>query len=198
MRSLLLFFNMAIFSIAIQNTAVARLFGMDLVLQITAKKGLLRRFSGYLVLNTTFGTLLSYWFGSLISSGPLEGYLRALVYFLSMFVVYLCIYSSLGLGISKEDPRNLRSLLAYATFNASVLGTILIACNSALTFAQSFGFGVGSGVGFLLAGLVVREGRQRLRSSQIAASFVGLPSILLYIAVLSMALCTLYGGALPF
>ena len=58
---------------------------------------------------------------------------------------------------------------------------------------QSIGFGFGSGVGYLVAVLVVDEGRRRLRSKDIPHIFRGLPSVLIYIGILSLAIYGLVG-----
>ena len=55
------------------------------------------------------------------------------------------------------------------------------------------GFGLGSGVGYLVAVLVVDEGRRRLRSKDIPHIFRGLPSVLIYIGILSLAIYGLVG-----
>ena len=54
-------------------------------------------------------------------------------------------------------------------------------------------FGFGSGVGYLVAVLVVDEGRRRLRSKDIPHIFRGLPSVLIYIGILSLAIYGLVG-----
>lgn len=49
-------------------------------------------------------------------------------------------------------------------FNCCVLGTLLVAASQNYNLLQSIGFGFGSGVGYLVAVLVVDEGRRRLRN----------------------------------
>uniref|UniRef100_UPI0040299D9A Rnf-Nqr domain containing protein n=1 Tax=Gemmiger qucibialis TaxID=2997294 RepID=UPI0040299D9A len=58
---------------------------------------------------------------------------------------------------------------------------------------QSRAVGFGSGVGYLVAVLVVDEGRRRLRSKDIPHIFRGLPSELIYIGILSLAIYGLVG-----
>ena len=50
------------------------------------------------------------------------------------------------------------------------------------------GFGLGSGLGYLLAVLLVTEARHRLRSRAIPSAFRGLPVTLVYIGVLALAI----------
>ena len=73
-----------------------------------------------------------------------------------------------------------------------MLGTLLVAASQNYNLLQSIGFGFGSGVGYLVAVLVVDEGR-RLRSKDIPHIFRGLPSVLIYIGILSLAIYGLVG-----
>lgn len=96
-------------------------------------------------------------------------------------------------GFSKSKDAY-REQLPAATFNCLVLGTLLIAANQNYTLLQSIAFGLGSGIGYLLAVLVVDEGRRRLRSKDIPGIFRGLPSSLIYIGILSLAIYGLLGS----
>ena len=56
------------------------------------------------------------------------------------------------------------------------------------TLEQSMGFGLGSGLGYLLAVMLVTEADRRLRSEAIPEAFRGLPITLIYIGVLALAI----------
>lgn len=86
-----------------------------------------------------------------------------------------------------------RDQLLLAACNSCVLGTLLICTNRNYTLLQSVAFGLGSGFGYLFAVFVVDEGRRRLRSKAVPAIFKGLPSSLIYIGVLALAIYGLVG-----
>ena len=94
-------------------------------------------------------------------------------------------------------PRKLRtgcrSQLSLATCSTAILGTLLICSNQNYTILQSIAFALGSGIGYVFAVFVVREGRRRLRSIAISSIFQGLPSSMIYIGVLSLAIYALVG-----
>ena len=94
-------------------------------------------------------------------------------------------------------PRKLRtgcrSQLSLATCSTAILGTLLISSNQNYTILQSIAFALGSGIGYVFAVFVVREGRRRLRSKAISSIFQGLPSSMIYIGVLSLAIYALVG-----
>lgn len=81
--------------------------------------------------------------------------------------------------------------------SSAVLGTALLASGQRLDVLGLPAFYIGSGLGFLLAILVVHAGYERLRLSNLPRAFEGLPIILVYIGILSMAAYGLIGHSLP-
>ena len=78
--------------------------------------------------------------------------------------------------------------LPVAAVNSGVLGTVLVERTQSFTLEQSLGFGLGSGLGYLLAVMLVTEAQNRLRSRAIPEAFRGLPVTLIYIGVLALAI----------
>ena len=106
-------------------------------------------------------------------------------------------YLTCGSAAMAVLPRKLRascrSQLSLATCSTAVLGTMLICANQNYTILQSVAFSLGSGLGYVFAVFIVREGRRRLRSKAISSIFQGLPSSMIYIGVLSLAIYALVG-----
>lgn len=65
---------------------------------------------------------------------------------------------------------------------------VLVERTQSFTLEQSMGFGLGSGLGYLLAVMLVTEADRRLRSEAIPEAFRGLPITLIYIGVLALAI----------
>lgn len=118
--------------------------------------------------------------------------LRPLVYISCASIAMLVVWLLLGIAPAKKRAA-FRAQLPMATFNCGVIGTLLITANQNYTMVQSVGFGLGSGLGYLLAVLVVDEGRRRLLSKDVPTIFKGLPSALIYIGILSLAIYGLLG-----
>ena len=118
--------------------------------------------------------------------------LRPLVYL-------LCAFAGMGLvwlllaPLPRRKKAACRASLPLATVNCCVLGTLLICANQNYTMLQTVAFSLGSGVGYLFAVLVVDEGRRRLLSKDIPVIFKGLPSSLIYMGILSLAIYGLLG-----
>lgn len=72
--------------------------------------------------------------------------------------------------------RQMIRILPLAALNSCVLGTVLVSRTQSFTLVQSLGFGLGSGLGYLLAVLLVTEAQRRLRSRRSRRRSGGCPS----------------------
>ena len=122
---------------------------------------------------------LAFYAGRFIAPLANRAQLRPLVYVACVAVV--CIFEHLVLRAVK-GPRSgqLLRILPTAAINSCVLGTVLV--------ERTQSFTLGSGLGYLLAVLLVTEARHRLRSRAIPSAFRGLPVTLVYIGVLALAI----------
>ena len=104
-------------------------------------------------------------------------------------IAAVCLFELLVLKLTK-GPRSgqLIRILPVAAVNSGVLGTVLVERTQSFTLEQSLGFGLGSGLGYLLAVMLVTEAQNRLRSRAIPEAFRGLPVTLIYIGVLALAI----------
>ena len=105
-------------------------------------------------------------------------------------IAVVCLAEQLLLLLGRALPHSgqLLRIVPLAGLNSCVLGTVLVERTQTFTLGQSLGFGVGSGLGYVLAVLLVTEARHRLRSKAIPAAFRGLPITLVYIGVLALAI----------
>lgn len=76
------------------------------------------------------------------------------------------------------------------------LGTLLVIGNGTLGFGQSLLYGVGAGAGFLMAALLNHGLQVRLEHSDMPMVFRGMPSALLTLGLLSLAVFGLLGHPL--
>ena len=131
---------------------------------------------------------LAWYAGSWIVPLENRAQLRPLAYVAAIAVV--CTAEELVLGLGRRLPLagKLLRIVPAAALNSCVLGTVLVERTQSFTLMQSLGFGLGSGVGYLLAVLLVTEAQHRLRSKAIPSAFRGLPITLVYIGVLALAI----------
>ena len=118
--------------------------------------------------------------------------LRPIVYLTCGIAAMAVAWLLLGV-LPRRLRASCRSQLSLATCSTAVLGTMLICANQNYTILQSVAFALGSGLGYVFAVFIVREGRRRLRSKAISSIFQGLPSSMIYVGVLSLAIYALVG-----
>lgn len=101
------------------------------------------------------------------------------------FAVYILTMAGV-LIYGKIQPKTIRRI-SIAAFNTLVMAVPYINYRSAFTFAQSIGAGVGAGIAFLVAVLLINEGLKRLdMNTSIPKCFKGTPALFIYTALLSL------------
>lgn len=118
----------------------------------------------------------------------LRGALRPLAYVACVCVVCGALRGLLQLARKLPYCEHLIRILPLAGFNSTVVGTLLVTTTQGYSLPQSLGFGLGSGLGFILSVLLVTEAQRKLRSRAVPDAFRGLPITLIYIGILALAI----------
>ena len=182
------FFNYAVLAIFAQNAIFTRGLGVSRLVQLVGDERTSSWwFALMLCITQVLVAPLAYFAGGFIAPLPNRAQLRPLVYLACIAVV--CLFELVVLKLAK-GPRSgqLIRILPIAAMNSGVLGTVLVERTQSFTLEQSLGFGLGSGLGYLLAVMLVTEAQNRLRSRAIPEAFRGLPITLIYIGVLALAI----------
>lgn len=186
------FFTYALVALFIQNAVFSRALGVSRLVQLVGDNKTSSWLFGLLLCVTQVLTAPLAWYVSslvvpLLGQSFLRTALRPLVYMLCICAV--CLAERLVLQWRAIPWREqLLRILPVAAVNSCVLGTVLVAQTQSFTLAQAVGFGLGSGLGYILAVMLVTEAQRRLRSRAIPAAFRGLPITLIYIGVLALAI----------
>lgn len=186
-------------AIVLQNAAFTRGLGSSKSMLTFSNIKRILLFGSTLTLVTTLSALLAWPFNHLLrqnerSAGPLH--LRYLIALASICIVYIALYLVTKYFMPMLHY-HLRSIISAAAFNCAVLGSILIAFAENYSLLKTVGFALGSGIGYTAALLLIYEGRRRLLLSNIPRAFRGMPIMLLYIGILSLAIYGLIGHQLP-
>ena len=182
------FFSYAVLAIFAQNAVFTRSLGVSRLVQLVSDE---RTSSWWFALTLCITQVLVApmvnFAGSFIAPLPNRAQLRPVMYLTCIAAV--CLFELLVLKLAK-GPRSgqLIRILPIAAVNSGVLGTVLVERTQSFTLEQSLGFGLGSGLGYLLAVMLVTEAGHRLRSKAIPKAFRGLPITLVYIGVLALAI----------
>lgn len=182
------FFSYAVLAIFAQNAIFTRGLGVSRLVQLVGDKRTSSWwFALMLCITQTLVAPLAFYAGRLLAPLPNRAQLRPVVYLACIAVV--CLFELVVLKLAK-GPRSgqLIRILPIAAMNSGVLGTVLVERTQSFTLEQSIGFGLGSGLGYLLAVMLVTEAQNRLRSRAIPEAFRGLPITLIYIGVLALAI----------
>ena len=182
------FFSYAVLAIFAQNAVFTRSLGVSRLVQLVGDERTSSWwFALMLCITQVLVAPLVYFAGSFIAPLPNRAQLRPVMYLTCIAAV--CLFELLVLKLAK-GPRSgqLIRILPIAAVNSGVLGTVLVERTQSFTLEQSMGFGLGSGLGYLLAVMLVTEAQNRLRSRAIPEAFRGLPITLIYIGVLALAI----------
>ena len=182
------FFSYAVLAIFAQNAIFTRGLGVSRLVQLVGDKRTSSWwFALMLCVTQVLVAPLAFYAGRLLAPLPNRAQLRPVVYLVCIAVV--CLFELVVLKLAK-GPRSgqLIRILPIAAVNSGVLGTVLVERTQSFTLEQSIGFGLGSGLGYLLAVMLVTEAQNRLRSRAIPEAFRGLPITLIYIGVLALAI----------
>ena len=107
-----------------------------------------------------------------------------LVYAVTMAVVLI---------YGKVSPRTVRRI-GIAAFNTLVLAVPLINYRSAFSPIEAVGAGLGAGVAYIIAVLLINNGLKRLDMNKtVSPCFKGTPAIFVYTAILSLAFIGISG-----
>ncbi len=78
--------------------------------------------------------------------------------------------------------------LPVAALNTALFYALLHTAAQSLSFARAMGYALGAGLGYVAALLIVLYARKRLAISPVPRSFRGLPILLVYLGLVSLAL----------
>ena len=183
------FFSYALLAVFAQNAVFTRALGVSRLVQLVGDDRTSSWLFGMqLCITQVLVTPFAWYAGSRIAPLANRAQLRPLVYVAAIAVV--CTAEELVLGLGRRLPLagKLLRIVPVAALNSCVLGTVLVERTQSFTLEQSMGFGLGSGLGYLLAVMLVTEADRRLRSEAIPEAFRGLPITLIYIGVLALAI----------
>ena len=203
LRGVLQFISYMGLAIFAENVILARALGVTRLMKLVPDhKAQVWDFSLPLILVMGFSAPLGWathnlffpWLRNYLPAWLPVSALRPLIYLtcgvLAMAVTWLILWI-----LPRKHRQACQAQLTLAGCSTAVLGTLLICANQNYTMLQSIAFGVGSALGYVFIIFIVREGRRRLRSKDVPAIFQGLPSSLIYIGILSLAIYGLVGHA---
>ncbi len=197
METLTAVISAAMVSIFVQNAIFERAFGANVAIYASRKESHIIGFSLGVTLMTTAASVISYFLDDLML--PLEyGWLfMPIIYVAIISVLYLVAL----LGLWRLFPKMFARVKKYAhltVFNCTVIGALFLNSYYGSDIWSYIGYGLGTGIGFFLACLLLNIAREKLDSDKIPKAFRGYPIMLVYIGVISLAFYALVGYTVDF
>ena len=125
-------------------------------------------------------------------------FVRPMFYFAGVALVYILTVKVLLAKLKFGGlSGKLIKIAPLATFNTALFGAFFIANSQNFGALQTVGYTLGSGAGYTVAVLAIYYARVRLSLSPVPRAFRGLPVLLVYMGLISLALYGLIGRVLP-
>lgn len=186
------FLAAALLGIFIENAAFERALGVNVLLYAARKReNLIGIFVG-VVYVTTISSALTCLTDRYFSDWEYYNILIPFIYIFIVSVVYI-LTLMLVWRFFPNIQKKVKKYVHLSVFNCAVLGALFIQSRIGGTFASYIGYGLGTGLGFLLAGYLLYAAGDRLNSENVPESFRGMPITMIYIGVISLALSAFWG-----
>ncbi|HIW74930.1 MAG TPA: hypothetical protein H9684_11455 [Firmicutes bacterium] len=178
----------------IQNLVLSTGFGTSVMLRMSRKRRNILPFSALLCLFTVATVALCYPLDQLIGTGVAAKWFRPLM----IVCVTALLYIAVALVLKKKFTAlyaRVSRVLPMAAFNNMVIGVALIVNHQfALNLPGAIGLGLGACGGYLVLSWLTAEGLERLDNPDVPKAFRGLPSVLIYLGILALALMGFSGS----
>lgn len=197
MSDVLSFFWAAMTLLLVENIVFTRGIGTTLGISITKGTKHVLAYSLGITLLSTVASVPAWAICLLIKRFSGYALIEPLIYTIVLTAIYLLTHFILRF-VSKVLYPRYAAEIAHMTFNCVGMAALLISTRNRMDLLDTVLFSLGSGLSFLVASLFLLEGQKRLADSDLPKSFAGLPAMLLYVGLISMAIYGFTGHAIPF
>lgn len=177
-----------------ENTAFMRSLGLTkTIIKRTSVKSCLIYggvFTWICVFSSILCTFVSYLFRNVQSFK----YVRPIVFLIFVAGVYVLTF----MLVKKVKPGILpviSKILPAVTFNTALFGMLYLTLQK--DFLETLAYSLGTGIGYTGAIVVIYYAKQRLSFANAPRAFRGIPVLLVYIGIVSLAIAGLAGYGLP-
>ncbi len=185
-------FSAALYVMLFQNLIFNGGYGLSEAVRMSAKPRQLLPMAVFITVFSTVTSAISVLLDFIPEIRNLSEITHALIYVGVLLAVYIITMMAVNI-YGKVQPATKRRI-GIAAFNTLVLAMPLINYRSAFTVIESIGAGLGAGLAYILAVLLINNGLKRLDSNtSIPKCFKGTPAIFIYTALLSLAFTGISG-----
>lgn len=185
----------ALYAALLQNVVLCGAYGITQALRVAAKPQTIVKMSLFVLFFSVAGSAVSSALNRLPAVQGANNTVHLILFTGVIFALYLITALIFKWGF--KAPAGALRRIGAAAFNTLVIPLPLLSSRAAYTVPESIGAGIGAGVAFLIAAVLLSFGMSRIaRSRRMPASFRGIPALLLYTALLSLAFMGFSGESL--
>lgn len=171
-----------------QNVILTTGFGSSLLLRVLHKKSDVWKFGGILSFFLIATVLIDYPVDRWLGLSTEAKMLRPVVMVVIAVVLYAIVTVTVA-QISVPFYKKIKPYVGPAAFNNLTIGLAMIANHKVdLTLLGTLGLALGTCLGFMLLGWLLLEGRSRVDTAAVPASFRGVPLSFLFLGLTALAL----------
>ncbi|MBQ2798673.1 MAG: hypothetical protein IJF09_04735 [Ruminiclostridium sp.] len=192
MDKFLLFINTAMLTMFVENAIFSRALGTSVAFYASRKKESIIGLGLGITYVTVLSSFVTFWFDAWLYDFEYYYVIMPLIYTLIAAV----IYTASLLVIWRFLPRLFRSIKKYvhlSVFNATVLGALFLNTVYHTDLLQYIAFGIGICAGFFVAVFFLHIANDRLNSPLIPEAFRGMPIMMVFVGIMSLAFYALTG-----
>ena len=179
------FISYTLIAVFAQNVLLDKAMGLNCIMTAVSRKNSLPKLSLVVGIYCTAGIMLM-WLLSHVTFNQNAYLICALIYSLICAVLYFASDRIL-LKISPETHDVWANILPHALINSIMIGAPVAALSAKIpNWWSAFGYGIGAGLSFALAVLIIKNGLEVLDNPDMPKSFRGMPAMLIYLGILSL------------
>jgi electron transport complex protein RnfA len=178
----------------LQNAIYERALGINILLYASRRKWDVIGFTLGLCYITVMSSAAVWGLDRLF--GEYENYnmIMPVLYILVVGIIYIVSLLLIWRYFHKLFKK-IKKFVHLTVFNCSVLGALFLNSQSGGGIFSYIGYGLGTALGFFMAGYLLYIAYDRLNSNLVPAAFRGVPIMIIYVGILSMALHAFAGYA---
>jgi electron transport complex protein RnfA len=184
-------------SVVLQNVIFARGFCTDEIRRLPHSYRGILYLSGVTAAITMLASLMAWIFAALLRRLTIWRDIRWLIYFLCVASAYALVRYAILFYTGRKLPHEHESQLQRASINGAAFGIVLITMSGYTQLWQVLLYAFGCCIGLTAAQLLIHAGHERIELCAVPKPFCGVPILMIYIGVLSLAIYGLIGHQLP-
>ncbi|MCR4563257.1 MAG: hypothetical protein K5755_01315 [Clostridiales bacterium] len=187
-------FSAALYACVIQNFIFTGGYGASEAIRMSAKPKNLFPLSIFIVYFTTVTSVICRILELTSFVSGLEALYHNMIFYGVLCILYLI---TLVVVLGFHAPKRVVRRVGIAAFNTLVLSVPFINYRAGFNLVGAIGSGIGAGIAFVLAVLLINTGLQKLeQNTSIPRHFKGTPAIFIYVAILSLGFMALTGKSI--